>query len=46
MAITAQRHPVLAKYRIAADADNRIVAMDVEVYANGGYSADLSIPVC
>lgn len=45
MAITGTRHPFYFKYRAAADRTGRLLACDVEIYNNAGYSMDLSISV-
>lgn len=42
MLITGGRHPVLAKYKVGFMSDGRIVAADLEYYANAGFSADES----
>uniref|UniRef100_A0A6S8ELY0 Xanthine dehydrogenase n=1 Tax=Aureoumbra lagunensis TaxID=44058 RepID=A0A6S8ELY0_9STRA len=43
MAITGQRHPFKGIYRAAANPkDSKLVAVDVELYCNAGYSLDLT----
>jgi xanthine dehydrogenase large subunit len=42
---TGKRHPYLARYEVGFDADGRITALKVDFHSNGGYSADLSLPV-
>ena len=42
---TGKRHPFESHYRVGFTRDGRITALDVELYSNGGYSADLSPPV-
>lgn len=39
---TGGRHPFLGKYRVGATRDGRIIAADVHLYSNAGYSLDLS----
>jgi xanthine dehydrogenase/oxidase len=46
MMITGQRHPFVAKYRAGLHpGTGKLAAMDVSIYANGGYSFDLTGPV-
>uniref|UniRef100_A0A7S1ER10 Xanthine dehydrogenase n=1 Tax=Timspurckia oligopyrenoides TaxID=708627 RepID=A0A7S1ER10_9RHOD len=45
MAISGQRHAFLAKYKAAALSNGHLVALDVQMYHNIGYSLDLSIPI-
>uniref|UniRef100_A0A3B4ZKP0 Aldehyde oxidase 1 n=1 Tax=Stegastes partitus TaxID=144197 RepID=A0A3B4ZKP0_9TELE len=42
MLITGGRHPVLTKYKVGFMKDGRIVAVDIEFYANAGNTADES----
>ncbi|XP_072304267.1 aldehyde oxidase 6 [Eucyclogobius newberryi] len=42
MLITGGRHPVLAKYKVGFMNDGRIVAADLEYFANAGFSVDES----
>ena len=42
MTMTGKRHPFLARFEVGHDADGRVLAMDLELYSDGGYSADLS----
>jgi xanthine dehydrogenase large subunit len=42
---TGKRHPYLARYEVGFDADGRITALKSDFWSNGGYSADLSLPV-
>lgn len=39
------RHPFLGQYKVGFTGEGRIIALDVQLYNNAGYSADLSIPV-
>ena len=45
MATTGKRHPFLAKYRVGHDADGMLLAVDVELFSDGGWALDLSQPV-
>jgi xanthine dehydrogenase large subunit len=42
MALTGKRHPMLARYRVGFDADGRFSAFVVDLFADGGFSLDLS----
>ncbi|GAA5928017.1 hypothetical protein JCM1841_001821 [Sporobolomyces salmonicolor] len=44
--ISGQRNPFLAKWRVGFTKEGKITALDVDAYANGGYSLDLSGGVC
>lgn len=39
---TGHRHPFLGRYRVAATREGRVVALDMELFCNGGNSMDLS----
>lgn len=39
------RHPFLGKYKVGFTSEGRITALDLQLYSNGGISADLSIAV-
>jgi xanthine dehydrogenase molybdopterin binding subunit/xanthine dehydrogenase small subunit len=45
MQLTGKRHPFLARYRVGFDAHGMLHAMQVELFADGGWSCDLSPPV-
>ncbi|MCA3177853.1 MAG: xanthine dehydrogenase molybdopterin binding subunit [Burkholderiales bacterium] len=45
MTITGKRHPFEADWRVGFDDDGRILALDVTLASDCGYSADLSGPV-
>jgi xanthine dehydrogenase molybdopterin binding subunit/xanthine dehydrogenase small subunit len=45
MQLTGKRHPFHARYRIGYDAQGQILAAEVELIADGGWSCDLSPPV-
>ncbi len=42
---TGKRHPFLARWRAAFSRDGRILAFDVKLWSNGGWTLDLSGPV-
>lgn len=45
MKMTGTRHPFLGRYAVAFQPDGALLAADVQLYSNGGYSCDLSIPI-
>ena len=45
MRITGKRHPYLSRYRVGFEADGRILALDLELYSDGGCACDLSLAV-
>lgn len=42
LTITGKRHPFLARYRVGFDGDGRLLALDAELWSDGGWSLDLS----
>ena len=42
MAMTGKRHPFWARYRVAHDEQGQLLACELELFADGGYSLDLS----
>lgn len=42
MTITGKRHPFWARYRVGHDERGRVIALDLELFADGGWSLDLS----
>jgi xanthine dehydrogenase/oxidase len=48
MMISGGRHPFLGKWKIGFNKDGKIIALDLKLYSNGGYSMDLSggVMVC
>ncbi|GAA6007894.1 hypothetical protein JCM11491_006528 [Sporobolomyces phaffii] len=42
MRITGQRHAFLSRWKVGFTKEGKLTALDVEGYANGGYSLDLS----
>ncbi|KAL8025039.1 putative CO dehydrogenase flavoprotein domain superfamily [Plasmopara halstedii] len=45
MLTTGGRHPFYAKYKVGVKRDGTILALDVDIYNNAGYSMDLSLAV-
>lgn len=45
MRFTGKRHPFKSRWKVGFDASGRISALDVELLANGGAYADLSIAI-
>ena len=39
------RHPYLGRYRVGFTSEGRVIALDLQLYANGGSVKDLSIEV-
>ncbi|KAI1343849.1 xanthine dehydrogenase [Xylariaceae sp. FL0016] len=46
MAMSGQRHPFLAKWKVGVNKDGKFQALDVDVFNNAGWSFDLSAAVC
>lgn len=42
MITTGQRHPFLARWKVAINKDGRMQALDADTYCNGGWTQDLS----
>lgn len=45
MLASGGRHPFYAKYKVGATKEGKILALDVDIYNNAGYSMDLSLAV-
>lgn len=45
MMTSGQRHPFLARWKLAVNKDGKIQALDSDVFCNGGWSQDLSAAV-
>ncbi len=45
MQLTGKRHPFLGRFEVGCDADGKLLALDVDMVADGGWSCDLSPPV-
>ena len=39
------RHPFLGRYKVGFTSQGRVTALDLKLYSNGGFAADLSIHV-
>lgn len=46
MITSGQRHPFLARWKVAVNKDGKLQALDADVFCNGGWSQDLSAAVC
>ncbi|BFZ59273.1 hypothetical protein YB2330_000279 [Saitoella coloradoensis] len=42
MATSGQRHPFLSKWKVGVNNDGKLVALDADVFCNGGWTQDLS----
>ncbi|MCB1605784.1 MAG: molybdopterin-dependent oxidoreductase, partial [Xanthomonadales bacterium] len=45
MQLTGKRHPFFARYQVGFERSGRLQALKIELYADGGWSCDLSPPV-
>lgn len=45
MMITGKRHPFFARFKVGYDGEGKLLAAKVELFSNGGWSLDLSMPV-
>jgi xanthine dehydrogenase molybdopterin binding subunit/xanthine dehydrogenase small subunit len=45
MELTGKRHPFCARYKVAYQPDGRLHAADIQLFSDGGWSLDLSLPV-
>ncbi len=45
MRITGKRHPFFSRFEVGHDEDGRIFAADIDLVANAGWSADVSLSV-
>ena len=45
MMLTGKRHPFLAKFKVGFESNGRMLAAQIDLYSNGGWSLDLSQPV-
>lgn len=42
MMTSGQRHPIQVRWKVGTTADGKLVALDADVYNNGGFSQDMS----
>lgn len=45
MKLTGKRHPFQSFYSAHFDDEHHLIGLDVQIYSNGGWTSDLSIPV-
>jgi xanthine dehydrogenase large subunit len=45
MILTGKRHPFLGRYKVGFDDEGKLLALDLDLYSDGGWSSDLSEPV-
>ena len=45
MTLTGKRHPFLGRFEVGFDDEGHLLALDVELFSDGGWSLDLSKPV-
>ena len=45
MVLTGKRHPFLARFEVGFDEAGRLLGLDVNLFADGGWSLDLSEPI-
>ena len=45
MITTGKRHPFLAKYQVGFNKYGQLLALDLDLYSDGGWSVDLSFPI-
>jgi xanthine dehydrogenase large subunit len=45
MTMTGKRHPFYGKWQVGFDSDGKILALDLHLFSDGGWSQDLSEPV-
>ncbi|MDX2005874.1 MAG: xanthine dehydrogenase molybdopterin binding subunit [Meiothermus sp.] len=45
MTLTGKRHPFYARFKVGYTAEGQLLALKMELYADGGWSQDLSEPV-
>ena len=43
--LTGKRHPFFARYRAGCDASGKLLGLEVDLYSDGGWSLDLSMPI-
>ncbi|XP_071734841.1 xanthine dehydrogenase 1-like isoform X3 [Rutidosis leptorrhynchoides] len=45
MMVSGQRHSFFGKYKVGFTNEGKVLALDLEIYNNGGNSLDLSLPI-
>jgi xanthine dehydrogenase large subunit len=45
IALTGKRHPFLARFEAGFDGEGRVLALEISLFSDGGWSLDLSDPV-
>ena len=45
MVYSGYRHPYRGTYRVGCTSEGKLTALETELYSNGGYSSDESVPV-
>ncbi|KAI8927171.1 molybdopterin binding aldehyde oxidase/xanthine dehydrogenase [Entophlyctis helioformis] len=45
MAISGTRHPFAANYKIGFTSQGKLISAEIDVFSNGGFSMDLSLPI-
>ena len=45
MIYSGNRHPYKGMYKVGYTSEGKLTALEMELYSNGGYSADESVPV-
>ena len=45
MITSGQRHPIQARWKVGTKNDGKLVALDIDIYNNAGYSHDMSLAV-
>ena len=43
--LTGKRHPFLGRFEVGFDDDGRVLGASIDLFSDGGYSLDLSLPV-
>ena len=46
MQLTGKRHPFFARYDVGFDAEGRLLAANIDLFADGGWALDLSESIC
>jgi xanthine dehydrogenase molybdopterin binding subunit/xanthine dehydrogenase small subunit len=46
MTVTGKRHPFYARYEVGFDAEGKLLAAKIDLFADGGWALDLSESIC